>query len=314
MHWKLDHTDEEWDAALADLNGHPLQSALWGKAKKAVYGITDQRMALYCKNNLAALFRVENRGPNNFLKLAWMPQGPTLSSHFQWENIEKNMLEKMELNGASLCIILPWKTPADFENQKQRQTIWIDLELKKEKLWSALDKQWRYGVRSAHRSGVQMHIATTHQEVSDFYNLCITVSQKKTFDFQHKQQFLQYLIDYSDHKNVGAKLFLAKHENTIVAGAFILCSGKNVHYMWGAVDRKYAKLRAGEFIQWAVIEWACEHNYMLYDLEGIDEVKNPGVAAFKKKMGGEIISLSSSKVYEFNFKGRLYQNVTMPLV
>ena len=38
MRCKDDHSPKEWDVLLAEMGGHPLQSALWGEAKKTVYG------------------------------------------------------------------------------------------------------------------------------------------------------------------------------------------------------------------------------------------------------------------------------------
>ncbi|EKD69890.1 MAG: FemA-related protein [uncultured bacterium] len=309
MRCKDDHSPKEWDVLLAEMGGHPLQSALWGEAKKTVYGKSQRFLAFYNENKIAALARAEQRGAKPFTKITWIPQGPTLASGIGWEDIQDDFLSYSKKTGDSLCIFSPWKPLPNSEKKQSRQTSWIDLSLGKEKLWSALDKQWRYGVRSALRLGAQNYFAISPQEVAEFYQLCITVSQKKTFRFQYNQAFMQYLLDHGDENSVEAKLFLVKCENKIAAGAFILRSGKNCHYMWGAVDRKYGKLRVGELVQWSVIEWACEKNCTLYDLEGIDEIKNPGVAAFKKKMGGQIIQLFGEQFHSFNWRGKILSSL-----
>jgi lipid II:glycine glycyltransferase (peptidoglycan interpeptide bridge formation enzyme) len=182
--------------------------------------------------------------------------------------------------------------------------VWIDLQAGKEKLWSELDKQWRYGVRSAQRSGIQIEFAATPEDVSQFHKLCMALSQEKIFHFECSELFLQYLLDHSDNNDIEVKLFLVKIDSDIAAGAFIMRVGRNCHYMFGAVNRKYSKLRVGEFVQWSVIEWACEKNCIIYDLEGIDEIKNPGVANFKKKMGGEVINLPNPRIHSFNLRGK----------
>lgn len=305
MHCRNDLDAKEWDFLLSEIGGHPLQSALWGDAKKAVYGISDQRLAFYDEDKLAALVRVENKGLKYFFKVAWIPQGPALAPGISWNNIQIVSFNYLKKTGNSLCLSSPWQAITEIEPKKLRQTVWIDLTVGREELWSSLDKQWRYGVRSAKRFGMQISFATTDKEVTDFYCLCIAVSHKKTFNFQYTNDFLQYLLDFNDKKNVEAKLFLVKIENEIAAGAFILRVGTHCHYMWGAVDRKYSKLRVGEFVQWSVIEWACENNCVLYDLEGIDEINNPGVAAFKKKMGGEIVTLQNTQVNHFNVRGKI---------
>ncbi len=88
MHCRFDHGSEEWNVLLAAIGGHPLQSALWGDAKKAVYGITDRRMALYDQDKLVALARIENKGLERILKLGWIPQGPVLAENYQWEDTQ----------------------------------------------------------------------------------------------------------------------------------------------------------------------------------------------------------------------------------
>jgi len=160
-------------------------------------------------------------------------------------------------------------------------------------------------VRIAQRLGVMSCIATTRGELSDFYKLCIDISQDKNFHFQYSKDFLQYLFDHNSKNGTEAKLFLAKIEDEIAAGAFILRTGKNCHYMFGSVNRQYAKQRVGEFVQWSVIEWACQQGCSLYDLEGIDEIKNPGVTSFKKKMGGQEITLKNTHVYSFSYIAKI---------
>ncbi|MCX7121850.1 MAG: GNAT family N-acetyltransferase [Gammaproteobacteria bacterium] len=301
MEWRDDLSAIEWDRLLAEIGGHPLQSALWGEAKKSIYGISDQRLSIYIKNNLVALIRVEKRGLKLFSKIAWIPQGPTLTSDIQWRDIETMIQDRFKKLSYALCVTSPWKSIFNTEKKGGRQTIWIDLNSEKQKIWSALG----YGVRKAAQINAKITTLCSNSEVTDFYHLCLLIGTKKEFNFQYTNAFLQYLLDHGDENGVEAKLFLVKIENKIAAGAFVFRVGKNVHYMWGAVDRTYSKYRLGEFVQWSVIEWACEKNCALYDLEGIDEINNPGVAAFKKKMGGRVVNLQDRQINYFNFKGRI---------
>ena len=113
-----------------------------------------------------------------------------------------------------------------------------------------------------------------------------------------------YLLKHGNKGPVEAKLFVSKYQGKICSGAFILRSDQHLHYLWGAMDREFAKERVGESVQWAVIEWACEQACSLYDLEGIHE-NNPGVSAFKKKMGGQIINMPRSTIHHVNWQGRI---------
>lgn len=80
-------------------------------------------------------------------------------------------------------------------------------------------------------------------------------------------------------------------------------AGKHLHYLWGAVDRAHARARAGEALQWAVIEWGLAQGCTRYDLEGIDPVNNPGTYQFKKKMGGTQIQLQQQLERPLDWRG-----------
>lgn len=294
----------EWDMCLEKLGGHPLQSALWGNAKRDIYGIADERLALYSDNQLVALARIEKRGIQPWLMCAWIPQGPIITTESNHQLLQHYLSETLKKRHYSAYAAAPWNKANFACTQKNRKTVWIDLQCGQETLWGKLDKQWRYGVGRARRQGVTTHIANTDNELSDFYRLCVRISKEKKFHFQQSEAFLRYLLIHGNQHVLG-KLFLAKQNQAIVAGAFVLQLGKNIHYMFGAVDRQYASSRAGELIQWSVIEWACEQHCARYDLEGIDPDECSSVAAFKKKMGGEVITLSPTEIQVINKRGKL---------
>ena len=295
----------EWDAHLVTLGGHPLQSALWGDARRACDGIHDERWLIMQDKLVLALLRMEHRGIGPLSKLvAWVPQGPVLNGSCSWDEIKEYIL-KVFRNKYGVLVILSWKKIETLPDVSQRKTVWVDLLLGEKQLWSNLDKQWRYGAKRAGKLGVLVKSVQSKEHVEAFFKLCQQVSNHKKFKLNGSVGLLHYLLNNNETAEVEAKLFLATLDNALTAGAFILRVGKTVHYMWGAVDRKYSKERVGEFIQWHIISWACAAGYHRYDLEGIDEVANPGVASFKKKMGGEIIALPGKAIYPLSKIGSL---------
>lgn len=291
--WANDIPAERWDSYLANLSGHPLQSALWGNAREQCNYINSKRHALLLDDQVCALIRFEERKLAGLVKIAWMPQVNT--------RYNQEILEHIQLLGYDVSAMMPWES----SNNEKRKTVWIDLTVGIDKLSANLDKQWRYGVRRAEKSGVKVAISHDKKDLIDFCELCQKIGEKKKFDARCSYDFLNYLLENGSETSVGANLFIAKHEDKFCAGALILYSGKHAHYMWGGVDRKYSKLRAGEFVQWKVMEWAVENNFTLYDLEGIDEKNNPGVAAFKKKMGGKVVELAPLEVKALGWRGKI---------
>lgn len=303
---KTDFSGDQWDGVLASLGGHPLQSALWGDARQACDGVYDQRLVVYNKNEIIGLIRLEQRGKGPLKKfLAWVPQGPIIAEGYDWQTIRSTLLEQKKFSSFSLLVTNPWEKLSSPHETLARRTIWIDLKLGKERLWSNLDKQWRYGARRAEKLNVVVETTKEKNKIQAFFNLCQKVSDDKKFKLKGSPAFLHYLLTQNTTADVEGVLFLANHQHSLCAGAFILRVGKTIHYMWGAVDRQYSKERVGEYIQWQIIEWACSQGYHRYDLEGIDEIANPGVASFKKKMGGEVIGLAGKNIYPLNWRGKL---------
>jgi hypothetical protein len=65
---------------LAALDGHPLQSAAWGDARRAVEGIEELRLAAFIGDEPVLLARVELR-PVLGERGGWVPRGPAAADH-----------------------------------------------------------------------------------------------------------------------------------------------------------------------------------------------------------------------------------------
>jgi hypothetical protein len=295
-----------WDSNLSRLGGHPLQSRLWGEARRLAEGTPYLCLSLHDEQGkLLGMARVEERKIPMLGKVAWIPKGPVLPQGLKFL---PGLNRYLENQGYILSAGTPWLQTADknVDVINTPRTIWIDLSVGKDTLLNNLDSQWRYGARRALREGVRIIQSTEAGDIDRFFELCTEISKAKSFDFPASRQLLQQLILLSnDGEDVEARLFLAYSSDTQVAGVFVLRCGKHLHYMWGAVDRNYAKLRAGEALHWAVIEWGLQTYCTLYDLEGIDPVNNQGTYQFKKKMGGREVRLCARLDTPLNWRGNL---------
>src|SRR5262245_42601397 len=75
--WRNDLDSEAWDRALAALGGHPLQSALWGDARREVDGIADHRWVAMSSGVPVWMIRIEERRLPIAGWVGWAPRGPT---------------------------------------------------------------------------------------------------------------------------------------------------------------------------------------------------------------------------------------------
>lgn len=304
--------DEYWDDALSSLAGHPLQSALWGNARSKVDGILDSRWLLRQGTNVVWMARVETRRVPGLGNIAWVPRGPTVAPGLDSEHLLTEFCKKLRERGYILAVINPWgAVSTGFETANHRalsssiKTIWIDLQVGRESLWKDLDKQWRYGVGRATRQGVKVETTEELNTIDLFFHLCQGISRSKAFKLPASAALMRRIIERGKTGPVQARLFVAHYEGRLGAGALILRCGSSVHYLWGATNRELSKQRVGEAVQWAVIEWALDKGCLLYDLEGIDPVKNPGTYQFKKKMGGREVVLRDQVSMPLSLRGRI---------
>ena len=302
LQWRNDIGSQAWDSALAALGGHPLQSALWGDARKAVDTVSDHRWMALRAGAPVFMARIEERRLPAIGWIGWTPRGP--SGEFA-EELPAVLLAQLKRSGMQLLVSDLWRDMGaeTAASAGAPRTIWIDLSGGREAVSRNLDKQWRYGVGRAQRMGVTVDCSPGETDLAEFFALCRSISERKHFDLPGSSALMQRLLSGSN-PDVEARLFLARYRGRLGAGAFVIRCGRSLHFFWGATDRGAADARVGEAVQWAVIEWGLEQGCTRYDLEGVDPAANPGTYAFKKKMGGAEVTLRGKQYHPVGLRGR----------
>lgn len=316
LDWRDDLPAQEWDKTLARLGGHPLQSCHWGEARNKVDGIPYLRLAGFRGGRAICLARAEVRKIPLAGNLAWLPRGPTITNAVN-SNVNAALQQELERRGFILAAASPWQRAGSNgagQNEDRPKTIWIDLNVAMDVLWAGLQKKWRHGVGYAERHGVTVRRTRAGAQVRSFFGSCEEISQIKGFKLPASPGLMETLIACEINGGVTSHLFVASVEGAFAAGAFIIRCGNSIHYLWGTTNRTYSKLRPSEAVHWAVIEWALDEGCELYDLEGIDPVGNPGVAAFKRKMGGEEVVLQSPSMVPMTMTGKFLAPLVMSRV
>lgn len=305
----VDIDRDEWDRTLARLGGHPWQSAFWGCAQSEIEGSKELRLRLRDGTDTIQMVRVEERHVKRLGKLAWIRRGPTSSGEaVDPGKLEPELADWLGNSGFLLAVSSPWYRcePAGTDRQSnQSRTIWVDLSIGVDALWSGLERNFRNDVGRARRKGVSVEVTADPARIAEYGELYRQLGEAKGFSQRMTPEMIQKLATQPSFEGSDAHLFLAIAEGEIAAGALICRCGNSVSYMNGASNRKFSKLRPAEALHWSVMEWAVAQGCHRYELEGIDPEGNPGVYAFKKKMGGEEITLPPRQVEALNLKGRM---------
>lgn len=290
-----------WDGILASVDGHPLQSALWGESRSRVDGITDLRLEHRAPDGTTdALARIEVRQVPLVGKVGWLPKGQELA-----DSLKKSLREEMKRRGFIACISDQYEIAEDPIARCPR-TIWIDLTAGLDALSKNLDSQWRYGAKRALREGVILRRTEEPADIYSFFQLCNFLSERKGFSLPGSEALMQELIrSTSPAGNVGMTLYIGEVAGQIAGGALVARCGRHLHYLWGATNRDYSKYRVSEAVQWQIIQDGVALGMTRYDLEGIDPVENPGVCQFKRKMGGTEVILQGKEVMPLSWVGRV---------
>jgi len=179
-----------------------------------------------------------------------------------------------------------------FKIRKQvspQESLLIDLNQEKEKLSTDLHQKTRYNIRLAEKNNVQIIEAQNPSEFESFYKLMDKTQKRQAFGIHSKNYYTALLNSLKT--NPQAKLFLAKHEGKVVAGAIILFYNDTASYLHGGSNHEYRQLMAPHLLHWIVIQKAKEARLKVYDFWGITTTDNPkhpwaGISRFKKGFGG----------------------------
>lgn len=169
-------------------------------------------------------------------------------------------------------------------------TFRISLKEDEETIFGRMRKGTRYDIRHAEKEGVVISATADNENLKAFYKLHEVMARNKkigrvNFDF-FKKVFERLSPGGYAH------IFVASYKGEPKAAAFVLCYGQTVYFMWGATDVSCGTLSPAKLMHWEIIRWAKSRGFKIYDLHGVDFVKQEGIAHFKEGFGGEEVKLA----------------------
>lgn len=173
----------------------------------------------------------------------------------------------------------------------------LDISKSEEELLAGMRKTTRNLIRRGQREGVMVRAGT----LEEFYSL-----YKET---EKRQRFNAFSKDYLEKEQQAfpnnSQVYLALHNDTVLAGAFIVYHEGTIYYHHGA--SLHAKVPAAYTLQWEIIRQAKAKGMTKYNFWGIvseDKTKHPwyGLSLFKRGFGGQEWSLAHAKDFALSYR------------
>jgi Uncharacterized protein involved in methicillin resistance len=152
-----------------------------------------------------------------------------------------------------------------------------------EELLASFHQKTRYNIRLAERKGVVVTIESPDM-LPEFHELMVTTGERDGFTIRPLSYFQKMMEIMGEH----TRLYIAKYNDVIVAGAIAVHYGDKVWYAYGASSNEYRNVMPNYLVQWKMIQWACENNCRIYDFIGVASTLDDGLYRFKKGWGGEL--------------------------
>lgn len=273
-------------------------------------GAADEYMSVFAGNEIIALANVRLR------QMPVLPGGIALISHgpmsikhgdeFNPSKFERAMaaLAQHYAHDRGYCLRVDSPLNPEIAQQRMRamemagfrphqenryQTFVIDLSPGIETLRKSLNGKWRTDLNRAERQNLTIEKSTAPKDFDRFAPLLENLSREKGFSPPQDTAFFRDVARTAE-RNENIVLHMAFADNELVAGHIGAFSGDMAVYLLGAANAKGRELRAAYLLQWAAINHAKSLHMRYYDLGGADQVENPSVFRFKKRMGGDLIT------------------------
>ena len=170
--------------------------------------------------------------------------------------------------------------------EKLHQTLLVDLSRSLGDLREGLRPHWHRYLKVAERNRLEV----IEGDADEFFEMFIkiyreTVSRKGFVESYDINEFR--LIQSLLPEKFKMKIMLCKSGDELCAGLVCSAIGKTAIYLFGATSNSGMKSRGSYLLHWKLIEWLKQNRFSVYDLHGIDPVRNPGTYKFKNDLAGK---------------------------
>ena len=156
-----------------------------------------------------------------------------------------------------------------------------------------MNQLWRRNIKKADKSGVVVTVGG-RDDLARFHALYAETAERDHFTPRGLPYFQQMYDAMTAESPDRIKLFLATHEDDLVAATIYTRVGAHTWYLYGASSTAKREVRGSNAVQWAMLREALSSGADVYDLRGITstldaEDSHAGLIQFKVGTGGEAV-------------------------
>lgn len=172
-------------------------------------------------------------------------------------------------------------------------TVWLDLSLPLQTLRANLRAQWRNKLNQAEGHKVDVVVGTDESQFEWLYEN--HASHMAAHGYRGPSPALLRALRAHAPEGQHPLLLIAQQNGDPLAGILATVHGTSATYLIGWSGEAGRRVRAHNLLLWRAVEQLKSAGIHWFDLGGIN-TDAPGVASFKRGMGGELVNLAGGYV------------------
>jgi peptidoglycan pentaglycine glycine transferase (the first glycine) len=155
------------------------------------------------------------------------------------------------------------------------RTLVLDLTVSADDLLKGMQKNTRYYIRRAERTGLELAVVETAAELAEVLAVFRETSERAGFGL-HEDSYYEDLYHLAGDANI---ISYARLDGAVVAFSWALCSGTTAFYLYGGSNDAGQRANANRPVLWDCIKRAQDAGVIRFDLNGL---LGDGIGDFKQ--------------------------------
>lgn len=174
----------------------------------------------------------------------------------------------------------------------------IDLLMSEDSLFKHLDGKWRNLLRKSRKMGLEVEETSSEEAMVFLMEQYRLLQKEKRFSGVSEKILMELNRQLGCDRQM--QIIFALKSMQRIAGILIIGHGNSCTYLVGWNTKEGRDLQANYLLLWQAVMNCKNQGYRWFDLGGIDDRMTPGVAHFKKGLGGREYTLAG----EFEMVGK----------